>query len=122
MTDTTREIIKKLRAGKFYCTGYKAGAKFPEHMKIDALANIKKARTYINNELSKVNYDDTNWSCVCGNCLSRGERYNDNDLVLSRMASTLDKYPEPVDLFRLAFDALIDSADADYWYTFEKEW
>lgn len=115
-----RDAIKKLREERVYVCGGLAGCKFPEHMKHDGLANIEKARAYIDERLK--DYDDSSWSYVCNTCFSRGNRYYDNEMVLRRMASAMDKYPKPINLFKLALAALIDSADADYWYTFEKEW
>lgn len=116
-----KEIIKKLREERVYvCGGLMAGCKFPEHMKHDGLANIEKARAYIDGQLK--GYEDCNWSTVCSTRFSRGSRYYDNEMVLWRMASAMDNYPKPINLFKLALSALIDSADADYYYSFEKDW
>ena len=116
-----KEVIKKLKEERMYvCGGLMAGCKFPEHMKHDGLANIEKARAYIDGQLK--GYEDCNWSSVCKTRFSRGSRYYDNEMVLWRMASAMDKYPKPINLFNLALSALIDSADSDYYYSFEKDW
>lgn len=116
-----RDVIKKLREEREYvCSGMQAGCKFPEHMKLDGLANIKKARAYIDGQLN--DYDDNSWRSVCETRFSRGKRYYDDDMILWRMASAMDKYQQPINLFKLALAALIDSADADYYYSFEKDW
>ena len=116
-----KEVIKKLREEREYvCSGMQTGCKFPEHMRHDGLANIEKARMYIDGQLN--DYDDHNWSLICETRFSRGDRYYDNEMVLWRMASAMNDYPKPINLFKLALAALIDSADADYYYSFEKEW
>lgn len=116
-----KEVIKKLREERVYvCSRMQAGCKFPEHMRHDGLANIEKARAYIDGQLK--GYEDGNWSSVCKTKFSRGDRYYDDDMVLWRMASAMDKYPQPINLFKLALAALIDSADTDYYYSFEKDW
>lgn len=116
-----RDVIKKLREEREYvCSGMQAGCKFPEHMRLDGLVNIQKARAYIDGQLK--DYDDNSWRSVCETRFRRGDRYYDDDMILWRMASAMDKYPQPINLFKLALAALIDSADADYYYSFEKDW
>ena len=118
-----KEVIKKLKEERMYvCGGLIAGCKFPEHMKHDGLANIEKARSYINERLKGCDFNDNIWSSVHETRFSRGSRYYDNEMVLWRMASAMDKYPKPINLFNLALSALIDSADSDYYYSFEKDW
>lgn len=49
-------------------------------------------------------------------------RFTDDEMIIWRMASAIKENDLPEDLTPVIREALLDAADSDYYYYFEKDW
>lgn len=52
----------------------------------------------------------------------KGRRFNDNESVLSRIESAAREEAFKIDPVKFANIALVDAAQSDWWYEYEKDW
>lgn len=56
------------------------------------------------------------------NELYAGHRFKDDEMIIWRMASAIKENDLPTDLTPVIREALLDAADSDFYYHFEKDW
>lgn len=54
--------------------------------------------------------------------LYAGHRFKDDEMIIWRMASAIKENDLPADLTPVIREALLDAADSDFYYQFEKDW
>lgn len=54
--------------------------------------------------------------------LYAGHRFKDDEMIIWRMASAIKENDLPTDLTPVVREALLDAADSDFYYRFEKNW
>lgn len=54
--------------------------------------------------------------------LYAGHRFKDDEMIIWRMASAIKENDLPTDLTPVIREALLDAADSDFYYHFEKDW
>lgn len=105
------------------CDGFKLPCEEFDEEKVKAIKEmLPKVREKILGIFVKEGYNERHFPLASKYMLYRGYRYNSDEDILRRMRSVDDASIYNNDLEGFCLDALIDAMQADYWYTYEKDY
>lgn len=105
------------------CNGFKLPYEEFDEEKIKAIKEmLSKVREKISEIFVKEGYREKHYPLASKYMLYRGLRYDSDEDIICRMRSVNDASIYKNDLEGFCLDALVDAMQADYWYTYEKDY
>ena len=105
------------------CNGFKLPYEEFDAKKIEEIKQIlPKLRKQISDIFVKERYREKHYPMASKYMLYRGIRYDSDEDIICRMRSVDGSRVYKDDLESFCLDALVDAMQADYWYTYEKDY
>lgn len=105
------------------CNGFKLPHEEFDEEKVKAIKGVlPKVRKKISEIFRKERYNEECFPLAIKYKLYRGYRYHLDEDIICRMESVDDASIYKDDLEGFCLDALVDAMQADYWYTYEKDY
>ena len=105
------------------CNGFKLPyEKFDEEKTKEIKKILDKLRKKISDLFRKERYNENHFPLASRYRLYRGFRYQSDEDIIRRMCGAENAEIYNDDLEGFCLDALIDAMQADYWYTYEKDY